>query len=175
VHRRKRHPAEEADEPKIPSQFKKDKDKLTVEGLPTFRSDVNTVQIEVAVLDNKGHFIPKIPRGNFRILEDNVPQQVASFSTNADAPMTISMVIEFNAHIQQYWGQGWYETLMASYGFVETLTAASTNQKRRVITQRPSGCFPKANRPVVLRLVGNGGDSFIGRFNVLFQAALAGS
>ena len=115
--------AADADEPKIPSQFKKDKDKLTVEGLPTFRSDVNTVQLEVAVLDNKGHFIPKIPRGNFRILEDNVPQQVASFSTNADAPMTISMVIEFNARIQQYWGQGWYETLMASYGFVETLKA----------------------------------------------------
>jgi len=116
-------PKEEADEPKIPSQFKKDKDKMVADGLPTFRSDVNTVQIEVAVLDNKGHFIPKIPRGNFRILEDNVPQQVASFSTNADAPMTISMVIEFNARIQQYWGQGWYETLMASYGFVETLKA----------------------------------------------------
>jgi len=114
-------PKEAADEPKIPSQFKKDKDKLAVDTLPTFRSDVNTVQIEVAVLDNKGHFIPRIPQGNFRILEDNVPQQVASFSTNADAPMTISMVIEFNARIQQYWGQGWYETLMASYGFVETL------------------------------------------------------
>jgi Ca-activated chloride channel family protein len=113
-------PAEVTEEPKIPSKFSK-KDKDVPEGLPTFSSDVNTVQLEVAVLDNHGKFIPNIPRGNFRVLEDNVPQQISGFSTNADAPMTIAMVIEFNALFQQYWSQGWYQTLVASYGFVETL------------------------------------------------------
>lgn len=107
------------DQPKIPSEFKKDKEVPI--GLPTFRSDVNAVQLEVAVLDNKGHFIPGIPKGNFRVLEDNVPQQITNFSANADAPMTIALVIEFNAHIQSYWTDGWYETLTATYGFVETL------------------------------------------------------
>src|SRR5579863_9744945 len=115
-------PAEEPppEQQKIPSQFTK-KDKDVPEGLPTFKSDVTTVQLDVAVLDNKGNFIPNIPRGNFRVLEDNVPQQLASFSTNADAPMTIAMVVEFNAQFQEYWSEGWYETLVASYGFVETL------------------------------------------------------
>ncbi|HUJ48913.1 MAG TPA: VWA domain-containing protein [Bryobacteraceae bacterium] len=115
-------PAEQPapEEPKIPSKFTK-KDKDVPEGLPTFKSDVTTVQLDVAVLDNKGNFIPNIPRGNFRVLEDNVPQQLASFSTNADAPMTIAMVVEFNAQFQQYWSEGWYETLVATYGFVETL------------------------------------------------------
>jgi VWFA-related protein len=115
-------PAEQPapEEPKIPSKFTK-KDKDVPEGLPTFKSDVTTVQLDVAVLDNKGNFIPNIPRGNFRVLEDNVPQQVASFSTNADAPMTIAMVVEFNAQFQEYWSEGWYETLVATYGFVETL------------------------------------------------------
>ncbi len=108
------------DLPKIPSKFNK-KDKDTPEGLPTFRSDVTTVQLDVAVLDNKGHFIPNIPRGNFRILEDNVPQQVSNFGANADAPMTVALVIEFSNLYQQYWSQGWYETLTAAYGFVETL------------------------------------------------------
>src|SRR5260370_9954471 len=112
--------AEATDQPKIHSKFSK-KDKEVPEGLPTFSSDVNTVQLEVAVLDNRGHFIPNIPRGYFPVLEDNVPQQVSGFSTNADAPMTIAMVIEFNALFQQYWSQGWYETLTASYGFVQTL------------------------------------------------------
>jgi VWFA-related protein len=112
-------PAEE-DQPKIPSKFNK-KDKDVPEGLPTFRSDVTTVELQVAVLDNKGHFIPNIPRGNFRVLEDNVPQQVSSFSTNADAPMTIALVIEFSAQFQQLYSEGWYETLVATYGFVETL------------------------------------------------------
>ena len=109
-----------AEEPKIPSKFTK-KDKEPAEGLPTFKSDVTTVQLDVAVLDNKGNFIPNIPRGNFRVLEDNVPQQVSSFSTNADAPMTIAMVVEFNAQFQEYWSEGWYETLVATYGFVDTL------------------------------------------------------
>ena len=119
--KKKEAPAEApAEQPKIPSKFNK-KDKEVPEGLPTFKSDVTTVQLDVAVLDNKGNFIPNIPRGNFRVLEDNVPQQVSSFSTNADAPMTIAMVVEFNAQFQQYWSAGWYETLVATYGFVETL------------------------------------------------------
>lgn len=112
-------PAETTDEPKIPTEYKKDKE--APEGLPTFRSDVTTVQLEVAVLDNKGHFIPNIPRDKFRVLEDNIPQQLTNFNTNADAPMTIAMVIEFNNLFQRYWSEGWYETLMASYGFVQTL------------------------------------------------------
>jgi len=108
----------DTDLPKIPSEYKKTDVPVN---LPTFHSDVNAVQLEVAVLDNKGHFIPGIPKGNFRILEDNVPQQITNFSANADAPMTIALVIEFNARLQSYWGEGWYETLTATYGFVETL------------------------------------------------------
>src|SRR5438477_1362433 len=111
--KKKNAPAEETDQPKIPSKFSK-KDKEVPEGTRTFKSDVTTVQLEVAVLDNKGHFIPNIPRGNFRILEDNVPQQVSNFNTNSDAPMTIAMVIEFSNLYQQYWSQGWYETLTAA-------------------------------------------------------------
>ena len=116
-------PAASTDQPKIPSEFKKDKDKQMPEGLPNFRSDVNTVQLEVAVLDNKGHFIPKIPPGNFRVLEDNVPQKITNFSTSNEAPMTVAMVIEFSNLYQQYWTEGWYQTLTAAYGFVETLKA----------------------------------------------------
>jgi Ca-activated chloride channel homolog len=109
------------EQPKIPSKFTKPKDKEVPENTPTFSSDVNTVELDVAVLDNKGHFIPGIPKNNFRVLEDNVPQQIASFNVNSDAPMTIAMVIEFSNLYQQYYSQGWYETLVASYGFVQTL------------------------------------------------------
>src|ERR1035438_9552648 len=55
----------DADQPKIPTQYKKDKEAPT--SLPTFHSDVTAVQVEVSVLDNKGHFIPKIPKDNFRV------------------------------------------------------------------------------------------------------------
>jgi Ca-activated chloride channel family protein len=108
------------DEPKIPSKFNK-KGKEIPADTPTFSSDVNTVELDVAVLDNKGKFIPSIPKTNFRVLEDNVPQKIASFNLNSDAPMTIAMVVEFSNLYQRYYSQGWYETLLASYGFVQTL------------------------------------------------------
>ena len=103
---------------KIPSKFGKQKE--VPEGVPTFRTDALTVSVDVAVLDNKGHFIPKIPRGNFRILEDNVPQQVAGYSIG-EAPMTICMVIEFSNLYQRFYSEPWYQTLTAAYGFLQTL------------------------------------------------------
>ncbi|MBI3473707.1 MAG: VWA domain-containing protein [Candidatus Solibacter usitatus] len=108
------------DLPKIPSRIPK-KDKAEAgEGLASFKSESNVVNVDVAVLDNKGNFIPNIPRGNFRILEDNVPQPISNFGLG-EAPMTVCMVIEFSNLFQQYWTSGWYETLTAAYGFLETL------------------------------------------------------
>jgi VWFA-related protein len=107
-------------EAKIPSKLGKKESADLPEGLPTFRSDVTTVSVDVAVLNNKGQPIPSIPRGNFRVLEDNVPQQVATFETG-EAPMTVCLVIEFSNLYQYYWSETWYQTLMAAYGFMETL------------------------------------------------------
>jgi VWFA-related protein len=121
--RKKAGPGEAPVEPekeKIDSQFKKKPGEELPVGLPTFKSDVSTVQVDVAVLDKNGRFIPGIPRGNFRILEDGVPQQVTGY-TLGEAPMTVCMVIEFSNLYQQYWSNGWYETLQASYGFLQTL------------------------------------------------------
>jgi VWFA-related protein len=120
---RKKGSGEAAPEPelqKIPSKLSR-KDNLTLpEGVPTFRSDSLSVNVDVAVLDNKGRFIPNIPQDRFRILEDNVPQKISNFSMG-EAPMTVCMVIEFSNLYQQYWTSSWYETLQASYGFLETL------------------------------------------------------
>ncbi len=88
--------------------------------MATFSSDVTAVTVEAAVLTNTGQFIPKIPEANFRILEDNVPQKVSSF-TVGEAPMTICMVIEFSNRFQQYYTETWYQTLTAAYGFVASL------------------------------------------------------
>lgn len=112
--------APDTDQPPIPSKFPRKPEGAPKEGMPTFRSDVNTVQVDVAVLDNKGRFIPNIPKGNFRILEDGVPQKIENYNLG-EAPMTVTMVIEFSNLFQQYWSETWYQTLTASYGFLETL------------------------------------------------------
>ncbi len=106
--------------PKIPSAYSK-KDKPEIAGdAAIFKSDVDIVTVDVAVLDNKGHFIPGIPGGNFRVLEDNVPQKIGNV-TMGEAPITVALVIEFSNLFQQYWSYTWYQTLQASFGFIQTL------------------------------------------------------
>lgn len=106
------------DRPPIPSEYKKPKE--VPADTPTFRENATTVTVNVSVLDDHNHFIPRIPTGNFRVLEDGVPQQVSQFG-QSEAPMTICMVIEFSGRFQAFWTYGWYETLQASYGFLSTL------------------------------------------------------
>jgi Ca-activated chloride channel family protein len=109
---------QETEKPQIPSEFKKQKE--TPPDTPTFQSNATTVTVDVSVLDDKNRFIPRIPQGNFRVLEDGVPQQISQFG-QGEAPMTICMLIEFSGRFQAFWSQGWYETLQASYGFLQTL------------------------------------------------------
>ena len=111
-------PAEAPAQSKIPSQFKKGKE--LPEGVATYSTDAVTVTVDVSVLDNKGHFIPNIPAGNFRVLEDNVPQKITQVS-KGEAPLTIALVIEFSGHFQQVYSEPWFQTLQAAYGFIETL------------------------------------------------------
>lgn len=107
------------DGPKIPSRYERKTPPLP-EGVPSFRSDTLTITVDVAVLDNRGNFIPNLNRAYFRVLEDNVPQKIDGFNLG-EAPMTVCMVIEFTNLFQQYWSETWYQTLSASYGFLETL------------------------------------------------------
>ena len=70
----------EPDLPKIPSEYGKNKNVPTP--VATFSTDANSVTVDVAVEDAKGHFIPKLDKSYFRVSEDNVPQQIATFSTS---------------------------------------------------------------------------------------------
>ena len=112
-------PPAATDQPKIPSAYDKRNAETNLGG-PSFHVESNVVTVDVSVLDNKGVFIPNIPKGNFRIMEDGVPQKLTNFSLG-EAPITISMVIEFSAKFQQYYSAGWAQTLQASYGFVQML------------------------------------------------------
>jgi VWFA-related protein len=108
----------DGDLPKIPSEYKKDK--MDVGSLQTFKTDVDTVSVDVAVLDKNGRFVPGIQKGFFRVLEDNVPQQITGYNVG-EAPMTVSMVIEFSNKFQRMYGSAWFETLQLAWGFASTL------------------------------------------------------
>jgi hypothetical protein len=65
-------PAPDPDPPKIPSKFEK-KDKDAPVNVPVFRTDTATVSVDVAVLDNKGRFIPKLTKTNFPTFRNRLP------------------------------------------------------------------------------------------------------
>jgi VWFA-related protein len=112
-------PPAESEQPKIPSQFNKKNAETNLEG-PAFHVESNVVTVDVAVVDNKGRFIPKIPKDHFRVMEDGVPQKITNFALG-DAPITIALVIEFSARYQNMYTAGWFQTLTATYGFVQML------------------------------------------------------
>jgi Ca-activated chloride channel family protein len=105
--------------PKIPSEFSK-KDKVDLSGAPSFKSQVDIVTLDAAVLDAKGQFIPGIPPQAFRILEDNVPQKIQKVDIG-QAPMTVALLIEFSGKFQRLYGPTWFQTLQLSWGFASTL------------------------------------------------------
>lgn len=106
-----------AEPPPVPARPKRPPES---KNMPTFKSESNLVTVDVAVLDNRGNFIPNIPRDKFLVLEDNVPQKIVNFGPS-QAPMTVCLVIEFSNLFQQYWTESWYQTLTAAYGFLQTL------------------------------------------------------
>jgi VWFA-related protein len=108
------------DQPKIPSQYKKQPTPDQPAETPTFKADATTVTVPVAVLDPKGRFIPNIPQNYFRVQEDGVPQQIAGFA-KGEAPMTVCLLIEFSGRYQAFWSYGWAETLNDAYMFIDTL------------------------------------------------------
>ena len=65
-------------------------------GMPDFsiRKDVSLVNVDVGVVTKEGQFVPGLKQGNFRILEDGVPQKVFSFN-QTEAPITAVLLVEF--------------------------------------------------------------------------------
>ena len=113
-------PTPEKELPPLPSVFKRNPNAPPEGAEPTFRVDATTITLDVAVVDQQGHFIPNIPQGNFRILEDNVPQKITSISSG-QAPITVCLVVEFSNLFQRFYSEPWYQTLVAANEFLASL------------------------------------------------------
>ena len=82
--------AEDAPPPPPPVAPKK------LEDIPDYSLKVNVplVNVDVLVTTKDGQFIPGLKEGNFRILEDGVPQKVTHFNVS-QAPITAVLLVEF--------------------------------------------------------------------------------
>ena len=62
---------------------------------PEIIVDTRLVTIPVRVMDRKGRFLPGLAKGNFRVFEDGVEQDVALFSNDAQ-PFTVALVLDMS-------------------------------------------------------------------------------
>jgi VWFA-related protein len=111
VPKKKEEPPPKDDAPKAPKK---------VEGLDNFSMRVASqlVTVDVGVLSKDGTFIPGLKKEYFRVLEDNVPQTITSF-TQIQAPITAVMLVEFSNN--QYFYTFQIDSIKSAYVFAQTL------------------------------------------------------
>lgn len=64
------------------------------ENLPTFKSNVNVVNLFFNVKDKKGALIPNLTKDDFEVLEDGKPQKIKYFSAESNQPLTLGILID---------------------------------------------------------------------------------
>lgn len=83
----------------------------------SIKVDVPLVNLGVSVVTNNGQFIPGLKEGNFRVLEDGVPQKIDTFAQQGDKPITAVLLIEFAANNYYFM----YDALNAAYAFTQSM------------------------------------------------------
>src|ERR1700691_1792718 len=57
---------------------------------PTFRVKVDMVVLSFTITDSKGHYINGLKPKDFRILEDGIPQRLATLNESNKPPMDVA-------------------------------------------------------------------------------------
>ena len=58
-----------------------------------FRTEVEEVLLPCTVVDDKGHLVTDLTRGDFQVTEDNVPQTITSFQ-HRDVPISLGILVD---------------------------------------------------------------------------------
>jgi VWFA-related protein len=64
------------------------------QNVPTFKANVNIVNLFFNVKDKHNTLIPNLTKDSFEVLEDGKPQTIKYFSANTDLPLTLGMLID---------------------------------------------------------------------------------
>lgn len=61
---------------------------------PDIRVDVNLVRVLATVKDPAGRLIGSLEKGDFRIFDNDVPQQISVFERHTEQPLSVSLLID---------------------------------------------------------------------------------
>lgn len=68
---------------------------------PTFRKNVNLVNLFLTVKDKHGGLIPNLSKDQFEVLEDGKPQTIKFFTVESNLPLTIGMMIDSSQSMER--------------------------------------------------------------------------
>ena len=68
---------------------------------PTFRKNVNLVNLFFTVKDKHGALLPNLSRDQFEILEEGKPQTIKYFSAETNLPLTLGIMIDSSGSMER--------------------------------------------------------------------------
>jgi len=69
--------------------------------LPTFRKNVNVVNVFFTVKDHHGALIPNLSKDEFEVLENGKPETIKYFSAESNLPLTLGLLIDSSGSMQR--------------------------------------------------------------------------
>ena len=82
-------------EPKDPEPKDQDQSQpQEQQDIPTFKANVNVVNIFFTVRDKHGTLMPSFTKDDFQLFEDGKLQTIKYFNANSDLPLTIGILID---------------------------------------------------------------------------------
>ena len=66
----------------------------------TIVKTVNEVNLVFTVTDRHGHFIKDLRRDDVKVLDDNKPAAISSFSSQTDLPLRVGLLIDASSSIR---------------------------------------------------------------------------
>jgi len=66
----------------------------------TFRTNVYLVDVLFTVLDRRNKLVPTLEKGDFKVFDDNIPQDIRYFSRQSDLPLRIGMLLDTSNSIR---------------------------------------------------------------------------
>src|ERR1700680_1029569 len=66
----------------------------------TIRTQVNLVDVLFTVLNRRNKLVPELGKNDFKILDDNLPQEIHYFTRQTDLPLRIGMLLDTSNSIR---------------------------------------------------------------------------
>jgi VWFA-related protein len=68
---------------------------------PTFRKNVNVVNVFFTAKDHHGALVPNLAKDQFEVLENGKPQAIKYFSAESNQPLTLGLMIDSSGSMQR--------------------------------------------------------------------------